>query len=133
MNIGFYYGSFDPFTNGHFKLVYEAAKRFDKVIVTIGNNPLKMYKRRRFNKKIMKKQMEEVFIREDFINVEVSFGFIATIWKIRKYKPTLIRGIRDSEDEEYERRMAKMWKKIFRLETIFIYGENISSTKVMEK
>lgn len=35
MNIGFIYGSFDPFTNGHFNLVSEAAKRFDKVIVTI--------------------------------------------------------------------------------------------------
>lgn len=133
MNIGFIYGSFDPFTNGHFNLVSEASKRFDKVIVTIGSNPLKMYKRRRFNKKVMKKQMEKLFIRENLINVEVSFGFFATMWKLKNYRPTLIRGIRNSKDESYERKIAKIWKKIFRLETIFIRGGNISSTMVMNK
>lgn len=133
MNIGFYYGSFDPFTNGHFNLVSEAAKRFDKVIVTIGSNPLKMYKRRRFNKKIMKKQMEKLFIRENLINVEVSFGFFSTMCKLKNYRPTLIRGIRNSKDESYERKIAKILKMIFRLETIFIRGGNISSTMVMNK
>ena len=36
--VGFYAGSFDPFTNGHLQIVKKAAKCFDKVIVGIGYN-----------------------------------------------------------------------------------------------
>ena len=36
MNIGFYAGSFSPFTNGHLHVVKEASKLFDKVIIGIG-------------------------------------------------------------------------------------------------
>ena len=31
--IGFYAGSFDPFTNGHLQIVTKAAKCFNKVII----------------------------------------------------------------------------------------------------
>lgn len=33
MKIGFYSGSFDPFTNGHLHIIETASKVFDKVIV----------------------------------------------------------------------------------------------------
>ena len=33
MRIGFYAGSFDPFTFGHLKVIEKASKLFDKVIV----------------------------------------------------------------------------------------------------
>ena len=36
--IGFYAGSFDPFTNGHLAIVEKATKCFSKVIVGIGVN-----------------------------------------------------------------------------------------------
>lgn len=39
--IGFYAGSFDPFTNGHLSIVKKASKCFEKVIVGIGVNPEK--------------------------------------------------------------------------------------------
>ena len=39
--IGFYAGSFDPFTRGHLSIVCEALCLFDKVIVGIGSNPSK--------------------------------------------------------------------------------------------
>ena len=38
MNIGFYAGSFDPFTNGHLHIVKSASFLFDKVFVGIGIN-----------------------------------------------------------------------------------------------
>lgn len=41
MNIGFYPGSFDPFTNGHLHVVKSASKLFDKVIIGIGINSVK--------------------------------------------------------------------------------------------
>ena len=46
MNVGFYAGSFDPFTNGHLHVISTAAKLFDKVIVGIAVNPKKQ---RRFD------------------------------------------------------------------------------------
>ena len=36
--VGFYAGSFDPFTNGHLQVVKKASKCFDKVIIGIGYN-----------------------------------------------------------------------------------------------
>ena len=38
MNVGFYAGSFSPFTNGHLHVVKQASKLFDKVIIGIGIN-----------------------------------------------------------------------------------------------
>ena len=41
-NIGFYAGSFDPFTNGHLQIVKKTAKCFEKVIIGVGYNSDKM-------------------------------------------------------------------------------------------
>lgn len=40
--IAVYAGSFDPITNGHFDLIKEASKLFDKLIVLIAKNPKKV-------------------------------------------------------------------------------------------
>lgn len=133
MNIGFYYGSFDPFTKGHLYVASESAKRFDKVVVTLSVSLLKIHKKRRFNKKVMEEAMKKVFIREDLKNVVVTTGFISTIWNLKKYQPTFIRGIRNENDVSYEKHLARLWKRLLGFETIFIKGGNISSTMVMEK
>ena len=49
--IGFYAGSFDPFTNGHLQIVKKAARCFDKVIIGIGH---KKDKSERIDKNYMK-------------------------------------------------------------------------------
>ena len=51
--IGFYAGSFDPFTNGHLHVVKVSAKLFDKVIIGIGINPTK---KRRFERNMQMRQ-----------------------------------------------------------------------------
>ena len=63
MKIGFYAGSFDPFTNGHLHVIAKSTQLFDKVIVGIGVHPKKT---RRFNKELMQKAIEQVLIRENF-------------------------------------------------------------------
>lgn len=40
-HIGFYAGSFDPFTKGHLNICCQALKGLDKLVVGIGVNPLK--------------------------------------------------------------------------------------------
>lgn len=56
MKIGFYSGSFDPFTNGHLHIIKTASKVFDKVIVGIGIN---YQKKRRFDSLLMKSAIEK--------------------------------------------------------------------------
>ncbi len=68
MNIGFYAGSFDPFTNGHLHVVERAAALFDKLIVAIGVHP---DKRRRYDKEKMQTAMERTFKRKGLDNVSV--------------------------------------------------------------
>ena len=68
MRIGFYAGSFDPFTNGHLHVVAKSAQLFDKVVIGIGIHPKKT---RRFDKELMKEAIEQVLIREKMDNVEV--------------------------------------------------------------
>ena len=58
MNIGFYAGSFDPFTNGHLHIVKSASFLFDKVFVGIGIN---QDKKRRYDKVLMKQFLFQNF------------------------------------------------------------------------
>ena len=66
--VGFYAGSFDPFTRGHLHVVKVSAELFDKVIVGIGINPTK---ERRFDTDVMADAIRKVLKREGLSNVEV--------------------------------------------------------------
>ena len=63
--IGFYAGSFDPFTNGHLKIVTKAAKNFDKVIVGIAYNSEK-------TTRVNKVKMKEHNKKESKIDINVN-------------------------------------------------------------
>ena len=65
MRVGFYAGSFDPFTIGHLEVLKKASEIFDKLIVGIGFNP---DKKRRFNEQEMKSAIEKVLMREMQLN-----------------------------------------------------------------
>ena len=59
--VGFYAGSFNPFTEGHLQVVKKAAKCFDKIIIGMGVNT---DKRAIINREKMKKAIEETIIKE---------------------------------------------------------------------
>ncbi len=133
MKVGFYAGSFDPFTNGHLHVIKRSAKLFDKVIVGIGVQPSKM---RRFDRNIMKEAIKEVLVHEKLDNVIVVSYDNMSVDVALEYNATfLVRGIRNGMDYEYEENMASINEEISGIDTVYIRaGEagHISSSMVME-
>ena len=133
MNIGFYAGSFSPFTNGHLHVVRTASKLFDKVIIGIGINSRK---EPRYDNYLMRDAIEKVLIRENLTNVEVVvYTNLSADAALERGANVLIRGIRNTMDYEYEEKMALINEEISGLDTIYIRaGEfgNVSSSLVME-
>ena len=133
MKIGFYAGSFDPFTNGHLHVVTQSAKLFDRVIIGIGVHPKKT---RRFDKELMQKAIEQVLVRNNLNNVTVtSYDNLSVDVAIENNSTFLVRGIRNGMDYEYEENMASINEEISGLDTVYIRAGNlgnISSSMVME-
>lgn len=133
MNIGFYAGSFSPFTNGHLHVVRTASKLFDKVIIGIGINSRKTPK---YDNNLMKEAIEKVLKRENLNNVEViAYTNLSADAALERGATVLIRGIRNTMDYEYEEKMALINEEISNLDTIYIRaGEfgNVSSSLVVE-
>lgn len=134
MNIGFYAGSFSPFTNGHLQVVEKASKIFDRVIIGIGNNA---QKEPRYDNELMKKAIEKLLIRlqlADKVSVVVYDNLSVDVAK-ENGANLLIRGIRNGMDYEYEENMASINEEISGLDTIYIRAGklgNISSSLVVE-
>ena len=133
MEIGFYVGSFDPFTNGHLHVVEKSAKLFDKVIIGIGVHP---NKKRRYDKEKMKVAIENVLKRRNLNNVSViCYENLSVDAATENNATVLVRGIRNGMDYEYEENMASINEEISGLDTIYIRAGslgNISSSFVME-
>lgn len=133
MKIGFYAGSFDPFTYGHLHVVETSAKLFDKVIIAIG---VHSFKDRRFNKERMKEGIEEVLKNRNLNNVSVIIydGFTSDIAKDND-TTFLIRGLRNGMDYQYEENISTINEVTSNLDTIYIRAGklgSISSSMVME-
>ena len=133
MKIGFYAGSFDPFTIGHLHIVKVSSELFDKVVVGIGVNPAKT---RHFDKTEMKEAMEKMFKEEGIKNVEcVIFEDLTVDAAISFGANFLIRGVRNGVDYGAEENLASINQEISGLDTIYIRAGQfgaISSSMVNE-
>ena len=131
--VGFYAGSFDPFTNGHLQIVKKAARCFDKVIVGIGYNTEKT---ERIDKTKMKEAIEATIAEENLNNVEVVLYNGLTVDKAIEYKADiLIRGLRNGTDYEYEENISEVNEKVAGLDTCYFRAGDLgylSSSIVME-
>ena len=131
--IGFYAGSFDPFTEGHLHVVKQAARLFDKVVIGIGINSKK---HRRYNQEKMKGAIEKVLIREKLKNVSVMFYTGLTVDAAQSKNATfLVRGIRNGIDYDFEENISSINEEVSGLDTVYIRAGNmgnISSSMVME-
>lgn len=134
MNIGFYAGSFSPFTNGHLQVVEKASKLFDKVVIGIGSNSQKTP---RYDNELMKQAIEKLLIRlklEDKVSVVIYDNLSVDAAKDNNAN-VLVRGIRNGMDYEYEENMASINEEISGLDTIYIRAGKlgtISSSLVVE-
>lgn len=129
--IGYYAGSFYPFTNGHKHVVDEALKVFDKVVIAIHQNPSKN------SQEITREYLMAIAscFPEGCVDVCNDTGAIAAQCAECEGASFLIRGIRNSTDYEYEENLAKINDEIFNIPTVYFrageYGY-VSSSMVRE-
>ncbi len=115
-----YPGSFDPITFGHLDVLERATNLFDKVIITIAVNTRK--------NAIFTPDERIILIRESIrekpfahkVDIRKFTGLLVDFAHQNKLK-TLIRGVRQFSDYEYEFRMALMNRKLGKdIDTIFL-------------
>lgn len=89
-SMGVFAGSFNPFHKGHYNVLVKAEKIFDKVIIAFGENPAKDERKWPIPQKIQNRQIAHYNgLLTDFVD---SLG----------YEVTVIRGLRNSTDFQYE-------------------------------
>lgn len=128
-----YPGTFDPVTNGHMELIQRAAKMFDQVIISIAASPSKQPK---FSLEQRVDLLEQACQHLDNIQIVGFSGLLAQFAKEQNAQ-VLLRGVRGSNDFDYELQLANMNRKLNPdLETVILTPspENsaISSTLVKE-
>ena len=128
-----YPGFFDPITNGHLSIVTRGLEIFDKLIISILNNPQKAPLFSIDERISMIKQAVQ-----DNPNIEVdTFGGLLVDYVIQKKSNIILRGIRALSDFEYEFQMALMNRKLNRdVQSVFLMTDYkwfyISSTIIKE-
>lgn len=115
-----YAGSFDPITYGHLDILERATHMFDNIIVAIAKN---RSKEGVFTVEERKKLIEECIGSHPWgkhVEVDNFTGLLVNYAKKRNVK-TLIRGVRQISDFEYEFRMALMNRRLApEVDTLFL-------------
>ncbi|HEX9847023.1 MAG TPA: pantetheine-phosphate adenylyltransferase [Acidimicrobiia bacterium] len=107
-------GSFDPLTNGHADVIARALGLFDRVVVAVIDNPSKSSL---FTVDERAALLEEVF--GDQIEVTTFRGLLVD--HVREVgADTVVKGLRTTEDYEYEKQMAHMNRHMTGMETVFL-------------
>lgn len=118
--LALYPGSFDPITYGHLDILERATNLFDRVVVTIAVNTRK--------EAVFSGDEREELIREcldgkawaDQVEVQQFTGLLVDFAKSRN-ATTLVRGVRQLSDFEYEFRMALTNRRLApEVDTVFL-------------
>lgn len=118
--IALYPGSFDPFTSGHLDVLKRATRLFETVIVTVAVNKKKTSV---FTPEERVEMINAVIKEYDWsekVLVDQFSGLLVNHARHHKVQ-TLIRGVRQVTDFEYEFSMALMNRKLSpEIDTIFL-------------
>lgn len=130
--IGFFAGSFDPFTLGHADIVARALKIFDEVVIGIGTHPTK---KPCFTAEQRVLQIETVYAQEPRVRV-VSYSGMTIEAAKQCGAQFLIRGVRSTSDFEYEQSISQINDHLNGPMTVLLFGAqgllHISSSMVRE-
>lgn len=131
-----YPGSFDPITYGHLDILERATHMFNRIIVTVAENTKKTYV---FNAEERIRLIEESIAEKDWKDqIEIKqFTGLLVDYAQQQDVYTLIRGVRQLSDFEYEFRMALMNRKLNnKIDTVFLMPDEeltfVSATLVRE-
>lgn len=112
-----YPGSFDPVTNGHIDIITRGLRLFDKIIVTILENPAKQ------TLFTMEERIDLLSQSlKEFDRVEIaSYDGLLVNYAVKRGAHAILRGMRAVSDFEYEFQMALMNRKLNReIQTVFL-------------
>ena len=113
-------GSFDPITLGHVAVIKRAIPLFDQLTIAIGDNADKKHM---FTVEQRKKWIQDVFVNEPKISIEVYDGLTVEFCK-KMNAHFILRGLRTSADFEFERSIAQVNRKLApEVDTLFILTE----------
>ena len=117
-------GSFDPYTKGHEYILNKSLEIFDEITIGIGVNSEKKYV---FD--LEKRLAHITHLYSDKANVKVQIYEGLTVTFCEEIKAShIVRGIRNSQDYEYEKSIAQMNKSLSGIETVFLLTkENLSA------
>ncbi|NOY70006.1 MAG: pantetheine-phosphate adenylyltransferase [Deltaproteobacteria bacterium] len=112
-----YPGSFDPVTNGHIDIIQRGLCIFDRIIVTILENP---GKDSLFTVPERMELLAESLKRIENVEIDSYGGLLVDYVKKRK-ACAILRGMRAVSDFEYEFQMALMNRRLERsVQTVFL-------------
>lgn len=112
-----YPGSFDPLTKGHLDIVERASRLFDRVIVSVSNNPAK---KPTFSVDERIRMLEKSLKGLSNIEVDTFSGLLVDYIRAKKAH-ILIRGVRVVSDMDYEFQLASFNRRLYKeVETVFL-------------
>jgi pantetheine-phosphate adenylyltransferase len=130
--IALFPGSFDPFTKGHESVINKAIPLFDEIIIGIGINTSKNYF---FDLEKRKKHIETIYATVPSVRV-TTYQKLTVEYCQEVDARYILRGLRDTNDFEYEKAIAQMNLQMSGIETVFFMTDPavapISATIVRE-
>lgn len=115
--VAIYPGSFDPVTNGHLDIIKRGLKIFDRIIVTILENPAKSLLFTVEERMTLLSQS-----LSDIENIEIaSYNGLLVDYANQRNAHAILRGMRAVSDFEFEFQMALMNRRLDReIQTVFL-------------
>ena len=130
-------GSYDPITIGHLDIITRASNKYDKVIVLIAQNSNKTYTLSPENRLTLAKDAVKHLKN---VTCDMFDGYIVDYIANIDKSITIVKGLRNATDFDYEKEMAIYNKELserkygFSVETVFFLSNsnysNISSSLV---
>lgn len=126
-------GTFDPITNGHIELITRAANLVDHLIIAVAASPSK--------KTLFTLDERVTMVSQSIVHLPkvrvLGFSQLMADFAREQHASVLIRGVRNSQDFEYEKQLAEINAQLKPdLETLFLIASAkyhfLSSTLVRE-